>query len=77
MGNFHKVLQLEYRNVFALMVPSFQAQSAWMASKAIASYVGSAILEVGVDPLGMAPSVQVEWLLERVPRENDWPGGDQ
>jgi len=75
MGNFHKVLQLDYRNVFALMVPSFQAQSTWMASKGIASYVGSAILEMGVEPRGMAPSINVEWLIERVPNQGDWPGG--
>ena len=74
MGNFHKVLQMEYRNVFALLLPSFQAQSAWMASKGISSYVGSVILEVGTEPKGMAPSVQVEWLIERAPREGDWPG---
>lgn len=72
MGNFHKVLQMEYRNVFALLLPSFQAQSGWMASKGIASYIGSAIIEVGTETHGMAPSVNVEWLLERVPRENDW-----
>ena len=76
MGNFHKCLQLDYRNVFALLLPSFQAQSGWMASKGISSYVGSAVLEVGLEPRGLAPSVQVEWLLERVPRQGDWPGGD-
>ena len=75
MGNFHKVLQLEYRNVFSLLLPSYQAQSAWMASKGIASYIGGAILDIGTDLRGMAPSVKVEWLLERVPIENDWPGG--
>jgi predicted phosphodiesterase len=74
MGNFHKCLQLDYRNVFALLLPSFQAQSAWMASKGISSYIGSCILEVGMEPKGMTPSVQVEWLLERVPKEKDWPG---
>lgn len=77
MGNFHKCLQLDYRNVFALLVPSYQAQSAWMASKGISSYIGGAILEVGVEPKGMAPSVQMEWLLERVPVEHDWPGGSR
>ena len=75
MGNFHKVLQMDYRNVFGLMVPAFQSQSAWMASKMIASHVGSGILEVGVEPKGMTPSVQMEWLLERVPNQGDWPGG--
>lgn len=74
MGNFHKCLQLDYRNVFALLLPSFQAQSAWMASKGISSYIGSCILEVGMEPKGMTPSVNVEWLLERVPKEKDWPG---
>lgn len=74
MGNFHKCLQLDYRNVFALLLPAFQSQSGWMSSKGISSYVGSAILEVGIEPRGLAPSVVVEWLLERVPNENDWPG---
>ena len=74
-GNYHKVLQLDYRNVFGLLLPSYQAQSGWMASKGIASAVGSCILEVGLEPLGLSPAVQVEWLLERVPREGDWPGG--
>lgn len=75
MGNFHKVLQTDYRNVFGLMLPSFQAQSTWMASKGIASYVGSCILEIGTELRGLAPSIQVEWLIERVPNQGDWPGG--
>jgi hypothetical protein len=57
-----------------ILLPSFQSQSAWMASKSIASYVGSCIVEFGEEMRGISPSIQVEWLLERVPRENDWPG---
>jgi predicted phosphodiesterase len=73
MGNFHKVLQQDYRNVFGLMVPSYQAQSTWMASKGISSYIGGCILEFGYETRGIAPSIQVEWLIERIPKENDWP----
>ena len=74
MGNFHKVLQMDYRNVYALLLPAFQAQSAWMASKGIASYVGSCVLEVGTDLRGLAPLIGIKWLVERVIKENDWPG---
>lgn len=72
MGNFHKVLQMDYRNVFGLMVPSYQAQSTWMASKGIQSYIGGCILEFGRVTNGIAPSIEVEWLVERVPVESDW-----
>jgi predicted phosphodiesterase len=72
MGNFHKVLQMDYRNTFGLMVPSYQAQSTWMASKGIQSYIGGCILEFGKVSSGIAPSINVEWLIERVPVEDDW-----
>jgi hypothetical protein len=76
MGNFHKPLWMEYRNVSFFQLPAFQSQSGWMASKALVSVVGSVIVDVGTDPRGMAPSTTHEFLIERVPREGDWPGGD-
>lgn len=72
MGNFHKPLWMEYRNVSFFQLPAFQAQSAWMASKALVSVVGSVIVEVGIDVRGMAPSTSHEFLIERVPKEGDW-----
>jgi predicted phosphodiesterase len=77
MGNFHKTAEIydEGRNCWGIMVPSFQAQSNWMASKGISSVVGSCILEFGTATKGLAPSLSIEWLLEYEPRPNDWPGG--
>jgi Icc-related predicted phosphoesterase len=72
MGNFHKPLQMDYRNIHYLMLPAYQSQSSWMASKSLVSTVGSAILEVGTEPMGLSPSIKLEWLIERVPREKDW-----
>jgi hypothetical protein len=72
MDNFHKPLQMDYRNIHYLMLPAYQSQSSWMASKSLVSTVGSAILEVGTEPTGLSPSIKLEWLIERVPREKDW-----
>ncbi len=74
-GNFHKSLWMEYRNVSYFMLPAFQAQTAWMAAKGIANVCGSVIIDVGTDPHGMAPSIIPQFLIERAPNENDWPGG--
>lgn len=75
MGNFHKYVQIDYRNVFGLLVPSFQDQTAWMASKALESMVGSCILEFGYATKGLAPAVTVEYIREHVPKAGDYPGG--
>jgi predicted phosphodiesterase len=72
MGNFHKVCSIDSRNVAAFMLPSYQAQTAWMASKGLPSIVGGLILEFGVTTKGLAPDITVRWLVEREPRANDW-----
>jgi hypothetical protein len=36
--------------------------------------VGGMILEFGIVTKGLAPSFNVEWVLERVPLNDDWPG---
>jgi predicted phosphodiesterase len=74
MGNFHKVVQGIFRGVWGLMVPSYQSQSAWMASKSIESMVGGAIIEFGTVTKGLAPELSIRWLMEWEPRANDWPG---
>ena len=72
MGNFHKAAHVDYRNVVGLMVPAFQSQTPWMASKGIRSIVGGLILEFGMETKGLAPSYRVEWVIERVPLTDDW-----
>jgi len=73
IANFHKFCALYYRNVFAVQLPSFQAQSAWMASKSLVSEVGGVILDVGLHPKGLAPATSVEVVYTYDPREGDWP----
>ncbi len=72
MGNFHKPVQGIFRGVWGIMVPSFQSQSTWMASKGIESVVGSTILEFGTVTKGLAPELTVRWIVEWEPRSNDW-----
>jgi predicted phosphodiesterase len=74
MGNFHKLVQGLFRGTWGIMVPSYQSQSAWMASKGIESMVGGAIIEFGTVTKGLAPELAVRWLIEWEPRANDWPG---
>lgn len=75
MGNFHKMVELLYRNVWGLLVPSYQSQSAWMASKGIESIVGGAIIEFGTMTKGLAPDLSIRWLVQWEPAERDYPGG--
>lgn len=74
MGNFHRSVELydEGRGCWGVMVPSFQRQSNWLASKGASSVVGSCILEFGVKRGRLAPSLKVEWLVEYEPLQNDW-----
>jgi hypothetical protein len=44
-----------------------------MVSKGLPSIIGGIILEFGSVPSGLAPSLLTEWVLERVPMEDDWP----
>lgn len=74
MGNFHKMVEILYRGVWGLLVPSYQAQTSWMASKAIESIVGGAIIEFGTVTKGLAPELSTRWLIEWEPRTHDWPG---
>lgn len=74
-GNYHKAIHMPaYRNVEAFLLPSFQAQTPFMISKGLPSIIGGVILEFGLvpDETGLAPSVKTEWVIERVPVENDW-----
>lgn len=73
MGNFHKMVEIMYRGVWGILVPSFQSQSSWMASKGIESIVGSAIIEFGTVTKGLAPELSIKWLVEWEPLHNDWP----
>jgi hypothetical protein len=72
MGNFHKVAYVDWRNIAAFMLPSFQSQTAWMASKAIPSFIGGLIVEFGVTNKGLAPSIKQEWVMEREPMPEDF-----
>lgn len=74
MGNFHKPVEINYRNTWGIMLPSFQAQTPWMASKGISSIVGSCIIEFGTNTKGIAPSMSIEWLIEYEPKRSDFPG---
>jgi predicted phosphodiesterase len=72
-GNYHKTAFLpNYRNTAGFLLPSYQAQTPFMISKGLPSDIGGVILEFGTDSRGMAPSMKVEFVTERVPKENDW-----
>lgn len=72
-GNYHKATHLPaYRNVEGFLLPSYQSQTPFMVSKGLPSVIGGVILEFGIDAHGLAPSLQTEWVLERIPKENDW-----
>lgn len=73
MGNFHKFCAVYYRNVLGLQLPSFQAQTPWMAGKSLVSEVGGIILEVGRGKRGLAPSSSFEVVYSYTPRPDDWP----
>lgn len=74
LGNYHKTAHLPaYRNTEGFLLPSFQSQSAWMASKGLASIIGGLIVEFGIATKGLAPSLKTEWVLYREPIKNDWP----
>jgi predicted phosphodiesterase len=75
-GNFHKALHLPgYRNVEGFLVPAYQSRSHWMRGKRLASVVGGIILEFGIVPKGLAVELDTHWEIERVPLNDDWPGG--
>jgi predicted phosphodiesterase len=74
-GNYHKAVHLPaYRNVEGFLVPAYQSRTHWMHGKRLASVIGGMILEFGLVTKGLAPSVCVEWVLERVPLNDDFPG---
>jgi predicted phosphodiesterase len=73
IGNFHKFCALYYRNVYCVQLPSFQAQSAWMARKSLVSEVAGVILDIGLHPKGLAPVTKIETVYTYEPREDDWP----
>jgi len=51
-GHYHKFFMMFYRNVVAISMPSFQAQSSFMRGKGIDSDVGYLILELKVNHNG-------------------------
>jgi predicted phosphodiesterase len=73
VGNFHKFCALYYRNVFAVQLPAFQAQTPWMAAKSLVSEVAGVILDIGLHPKGLAPTTRLEVVHTFEPREDDWP----
>ncbi len=74
-GNWHKAVHLPaYRNVEAFAAPAFQSRTHWMKGKRLASVVGGLILEFGRTAKGLANSLRVEWVIEREPMQDDWPG---
>lgn len=74
IGNYHKFCAIDYRNVWTIQMPSFQAQSAYLRSRSLVSEVGGVILEVGLSAKGLAPSVRFEVVFYREPVEGDFPG---
>lgn len=73
IGNFHKFCALYYRNVFAVQLPAFQAQTSWMARKSLVSEVAGVILDIGLHAKGLAPTTRLEVVHTFEPREDDWP----
>jgi len=51
-GHYHKYFTMFYRNIWAISVPSFQAQSNWMRGKAIESDMGYIILDIEINERG-------------------------
>jgi hypothetical protein len=74
IGNFHRANILpRYRNVLAIQLPSFQAQTGWMARKSVVSEVAGVILDFEPHPKGIGPVVRFEIVSTYEPREDDWP----
>jgi predicted phosphodiesterase len=48
-GHYHKYFVMFYRNVIAISLPSFQAQSGWMRGKGLQSDMGYVVLELEVN----------------------------
>jgi hypothetical protein len=72
-GNYHKSIHVPgYRNVEGFLLPAYQSRTHWMRGKRLVSVVGGIILEFGTTDRGLAPSLSVEWVLEREPLVNDW-----
>ena len=75
-GNYHKSIHVPgYRNVEGFLLPAYQSRTHWSRGKRLASIVGGLILEFGVSDKGLSPSLTTEWVIERVPLNDDWPGG--
>jgi len=73
-GNYHKAVHLAaYRNVEGFLLPSYQAQTPFMVSKGLPSVIGGVIIEFGIDNHGLAPSLKTEWVIQRMPVEEDYP----
>jgi predicted phosphodiesterase len=73
LGNYHKACYLGlWRNVEGFILPSYQAQTPFLASKGVASYIGGLIVEFGYNAKGIAPSLKQEWVLEREPISEDY-----
>lgn len=51
-GHYHKYFKMFYRNVIAMSLPSFQAQSNWMRGKAIESDIGFVVVDITVNEDG-------------------------
>jgi hypothetical protein len=73
LGNFHKFCALMYRGVLGIQLPSFQRQTGWMAGKSLVSEVGGVIVEIGLQPKGIAPLTKFETVYFAEPIDEDWP----
>jgi hypothetical protein len=73
LANFHKFCALMYQGVLGIQLPAFQRQTAWMATKSLVSEVGGVIVEIGLQPRGIAPLTKFETVYFEHPREDDWP----
>jgi hypothetical protein len=62
-----------YQGVLGIQLPAFQRQTAWMATKSLVSEVGGVIVEIGLQPRGIAPLTKFETVYFHHPREDDWP----
>ncbi|GIU97387.1 MAG: hypothetical protein KatS3mg013_1190 [Actinomycetota bacterium] len=55
-----------------MQLPSFQAQTPWMAGKSLVSEIGGVIVEIGLHPKGLSPVTRFEVVYTFEPREDDW-----
>jgi len=72
VGHYHTFCYILYRNIHAIMLPCFQAQSTWASQKSLAVQVGGMIMTCRVSKDGDVLSLLPEIVPYYVMQENDY-----